>query len=123
MKINRRFPIQDFVDVEIGEEVLRVKYKFPSFAQAHAIAEESSTGGVAMALCKYCIEEIGNLIDENEKKIEIKASDGCLSDESVVMLFNADLVFPLALFYRKHIAPSETDKKKYTTLPPPPGAG
>ena len=115
MKIYKRFPIQDFVEVPCAGGVLKVKYKFPTTAQARMIAEESSVGGHALAVCQFCVEEIQGLESE-EGEITMQAVEkrtgAELTLDQVLILFNAGLTIPIYAVYAEKLAPTETDKKK-----------
>lgn len=118
MEITKHFPIQGFSEVEVNNEKLKIKYRYPTRKQVQLMGDESNHHGYAMAICKYCIEEIEGLTSDGQVVKPEKDPDGTLSDDFVVLLYNNGLAIPLAAFYSTNHAPTAFDKKKFSSSPP-----
>jgi hypothetical protein len=114
MEIKKRFPIWGFADVI---EDVKVKYRFPTVGQVRLMGDESNTHGYAMAVCKYCVEDIQGLASEGQPIPVEREKDGTLSDDFVLMLYTNGLAFPIAGYYQKNVGFTPTDKKKYSSSP------
>ena len=115
MEVAKRFPIPGLATVQFGEESLKVKYRYPTHAQARLMGEESNNHGYAMAICKYCIEEIEGLTENGVPITVEKDKDGTLTNDFVVMLHNNELAVVLAAYYMGHVSPTALDKKKLSS--------
>lgn len=119
MKIQRTFPNLDFVDVECKGEILKVKYRYPTYAHEKVLLADlggNDSGSYALSVCQFCIEDIQGLTDENEQPIKLEfrntSSGSEMKEDYVLILHRSGLVSDLALYYHKNVRPSPLDKKK-----------
>lgn len=116
MKIHRRFPIQDFADVPFDKQTAKVKYKFPTEGQLRKMALDQTQAEFSMSICKYCVEEIANLTDQEDKPVQMELVENGtgkeLSEFSVALLVTNQLHIPIASFYLEKLNPTPTVKKK-----------
>jgi hypothetical protein len=123
MKIYRTFPLQDFVEVPIeGIGILKVKFKYPTIAQTVVMGRSQSVAERAMLICKFCVEDILELEDQDGKPIRIvlenKPDMGKELPEHIVLaLMNNGFAYNIAVFYNDHLYIGETDKKKSPSSP------
>ena len=117
MKIHRRFPIQDIADVPIVSGMTaQVKYKFPTEGQLRKMSADATQAEFAMSICKYCVEEISNLTDQEDKPVAMELIENGegkeLSGQSVSLLAINQLHVPIAAFYLEKLNPTPALKKK-----------
>ena len=111
MKLYRKFPLADVVDVPIeGMGNLKVRFKYPTVQQERLIYNE-------IDICQYTIAELPDIQDENGEQVtltlkNVKDRGDELPEDVLALLVNARLHTPIAIFYLKNIRAGETEKKK-----------
>lgn len=98
MKLNKVFPIQEFVTVPVEGGEIQVKYKFPNMKERLEISRGDSDLAVAVAILKYCVQEIQGF----EEPIVAP-----IADDVILALANNHYAVPIGLYYSKNINPEE----------------
>jgi len=110
LKLYRKFPLQDLVEVPIGEGSLRVRFKFPT------VAQERLMSNYDIDICLYCIAEIPDIEDEEGKPLDwklkhVKNVGEELPEEVLAILVNNRIHTTLAVWYLQNINPDLHKKK------------